>query len=76
MDPGILSILGFLGYSRDVPCQGGPWILEYLVSRDSWDHPGVLCQGSLWLLEYLVSRNSWDNPGMSHARGAHGSWNT
>ena len=20
---------------------GGPWILEYFVSRDSWDHPGM-----------------------------------
>jgi len=41
VDPGILSIPGFLGPSWDVPCQGGLWILEYLVSRDSWDHPGM-----------------------------------
>jgi len=34
VDPGILSIPGFLGSSRDVPCQGSLWILEYLVSRD------------------------------------------
>ena len=41
MDPGILSIPGFLGQSWDVPCQGSPWILEYLVSWDSRDHPGM-----------------------------------
>jgi len=41
VDPGILSISGFLGPSRDVPCQGSPWILEYLVSQDSRDHPGM-----------------------------------
>jgi len=34
MDPGILSILRFLGPSRDVPCQGSLWILEYLVSKE------------------------------------------
>jgi len=31
VDPGILSIPGFLGPSWDVPCQGSLWILEYLT---------------------------------------------
>jgi len=41
VDPGILSIPGFLGPSRDVPCEWSQWILEYLVSQDSWDNPGM-----------------------------------
>ena len=36
VDPGILRFPGFLGGSQEVPCEGSPWILEYLVSRDSW----------------------------------------
>jgi len=31
VDPGILSIPGFLGPSRDVPSQRSLWILEYLL---------------------------------------------
>jgi len=74
MDPGILSILGFLGPSWDVPCEGSQWILEYLVPQDSWDHPGM--SHVRGVLEYLVSRDSLDNPGISNASGARGSWNT
>jgi len=34
---------------------GGLWILEYLVSRDSWDNPGMShARGSLWILKYLT----------------------
>jgi len=36
MDPGILSIPGFLGPTRYVPCQWSLWILEYCIS---WNNP-------------------------------------
>jgi len=78
VDPGILSIPGFLGPFRDVPCQGSLWIPEYLVSWDSWiiqecPMPGEpVDPGILSILGFLGS--SWDL--VSHARGACGSWNT
>jgi len=39
VDPGILSILGFLGPSQDVPCEWSQWVLEYLVSGG---YPGTI----------------------------------
>jgi len=71
VDPGILSIPGFLGPSWDVPCEG---VLEYLVSQDSWDDPGM--SHVRGVLEYLVSQDSWDNPGDVPCQRTHGSWNT
>ena len=38
VNPGILSIPGFLGPSRDVPCQGDQWILESTYYLNFWSY--------------------------------------